>query len=57
MAHRCGFTRGLLAKLLHGAGFATVVMRERPAQFDLWAYAAKTRMSQEEARARAGRHF
>lgn len=57
MAHRCGFTRSSLAKLLHGAGFATVVMRERPAHFDLWAYAAKIRMPEAEARAQAGKHF
>lgn len=41
MAHRCGFTKDLLAQLLYQAGFRRVFVIERPENFDLWAIAFK----------------
>jgi hypothetical protein len=52
MAHRCGFTRRVLADVLRSAGFATVASVARPAPFfDLWAVARKRETSDEELRA------
>ena len=37
MAHRCGFTRKVLAATLQAAGFSSLV-KVRPEHFDLWAF-------------------
>lgn len=37
MAHRCGFTRKVLAATLQSAGFSSLV-KNRPEHFDLWAF-------------------
>lgn len=40
MAHRCGFTKQVMAQTFAAAGFSSGV-RARPAHFDLWAVATK----------------
>lgn len=43
MAHKCGFTAQVLAKLLQDGGFASVKVLSRPSPFfDLWALASPT---------------
>jgi hypothetical protein len=52
MAHRCGFTRRVLADVLRAAGFAAVASIARPAPlFDLWAVATKRMGADDELRA------
>lgn len=46
MAHKCGFTKSVLVSTLHQSGFATVCALERPTNFDLWAVASKSEMSE-----------
>ena len=41
MAHRCGFTKKVLASTLSSAGFDTGV-KARPVHFDLWAVGLKS---------------
>ena len=41
MAHRCGFTKRVLAYTLASAGFASGV-KARPEQYDLWAVGLKS---------------
>ena len=48
MAHRCGFTRDVLQGTLKNAGFQTVLAFARPQVFDLWAFASKDLLSQDE---------
>ena len=57
MAHRCGFTRRVLAATLQQAGFQSVVTLARPSQFDLWALASKSSFPETELRVLAGQHF
>lgn len=57
MAHRCGFTRTVLAGTLQSAGFQSVATRARPAHFDLWAVASKGPLEEEAMRALAAAHF
>jgi predicted SAM-dependent methyltransferase len=57
MAHRCGFTRKVLAATLQQAGFKAVAALARPAQFDLWALASKSPRGESEMRALAQAHF
>lgn len=57
MAHRCGFTRKVLAATLQAAGFAGVMVVALPQQFALWAVACKSAVSEADIRALAGRHF
>src|SRR5262249_34311784 len=57
MAHRCGFTRRVLAGTLRAAGFPTVIDQQRPRYFDLWALASKSARSEDELRAMAIAHF
>lgn len=57
MAHRCGFTRKVLAATLQAAGFAMIAAKARPTHFDLWAVASKSARSEEEMRALAAAHF
>jgi len=48
MAHRCGFTRDVLHGTLRQAGFASVIAMARPSHFDLWAFASKQPLAQEQ---------
>jgi ubiquinone/menaquinone biosynthesis C-methylase UbiE len=48
MAHRCGFTRDVLSGSLRYAGFTSVIAFSRPKNFDLWAFASKESLSQEQ---------
>jgi SAM-dependent methyltransferase len=57
MAHRCGFTGRVLTETLRTCGFAKVILRRRPAFFDLWAIATRAPASDERLRALAGQHF
>lgn len=57
MAHRCGFTRRVLAGTLQSAGFAGVLAVALPRQFALWALATKATMTEPDLRALADRHF
>lgn len=57
MAHRCGFTRKVLAATLQAAGFASVIAMARPRFFDLWALASKSPRGEDALRALAGLHF
>lgn len=57
MAHRCGFTRKVLAATLQAAGFASVIAMARPRSFDLWALASKSARSEDELRQLARAHF
>lgn len=57
MAHRCGFTRKLLAATLRQAGFAGVAALARPRYLDLWALASKSALSDADLRALADAHF
>ena len=57
MAHRCGFTRRVLAGSLRSAGFGGVVVIAIPQQFALWAVATKAAVSDAEIRALAEQHF
>jgi predicted SAM-dependent methyltransferase len=57
MAHRCGFTRKVLASSLQEAGFASVIALARPKSFDLWALASKASLDEAALRALARQHF
>lgn len=57
MAHRCGFTRKVLAGTLQASGFKSVFAGARPSAFDLWALASKSERSEEEMRELAKAHF
>ncbi len=48
MAHKCGFTPKSLQAALLGAGFKSVAMVARDANFDIWAVATKEDRSKEE---------
>lgn len=48
MAHRCGFTKDVLMATLQQTGFASVGTLARPKVFDLWAFASKQTLSQEQ---------
>ena len=57
MAHRCGFTRRVLAATLKAAGFQGVASLVRPKQFEIWAVASKSKRPENEMRALADLHF
>ncbi len=57
MAHRCGFTARSLSEALCAAGFANVIVRRRPAFFDLWTAATAEPAETERLRALAAEHF
>ena len=57
MAHRCGFTRRVLAGTLQSAGFAGVIAVAIPQQFALWALATKLSLDEPALRALAALHF
>lgn len=45
MAHRCGFTKKTLEKILLQSGFKSVKVKQRPDFFDLWALATQDPLS------------
>jgi SAM-dependent methyltransferase len=57
MAHRCGFTRKVLHGTLQAAGFVSVATLARPQHFDLWAYASKSALNDEDLRVLAAENF
>ena len=57
MAHRCGFTRRVLAGELRAAGFRSVATLARSKAFDLWAVASKAELDQETAGNLVRQHF
>jgi hypothetical protein len=58
MAHKCGFTEGVLVQALQQAGFASIASRRRGAPFfDLWAVASKPAMDETALRALAVGHI
>lgn len=58
MAHRCGFTQKVLIGTLRNSGFVSVAsMKRAHPNYDLFAIATKTEMSEAELRQLAGLHF
>jgi predicted SAM-dependent methyltransferase len=57
MAHHVGFTQKVLAGTLKSAGFGAVATVRRPEKFDLWAFAMKRRVSEEELRSTAQQYL
>ena len=57
MAHRCGFTKKVLAGTLQGAGFMKTACIKRTRFFDLWIVGAKMEVSPEQLRSLAVQHF
>jgi ubiquinone/menaquinone biosynthesis C-methylase UbiE len=57
MAHRTGFTSRTLEAALREAGFASVVLLQRPWAFELWALATKAKRDRPELRALIEAHF
>ena len=57
MAHHVGFTQKVLAGTLKSAGFGAVLTIRRPEKFDLWAFAMKQGVSDEELRETAQRYL
>lgn len=57
MAHRCGFTRKVLAGTLLECGFRNAATVNRPACFDLWAVATKDQSDEAAIRDLARQHF
>ena len=57
MAHRCGFTQKVLVATLKAAGFVSIASARRPAAFDLWALASKTKLQDTDLQDLAMAHF
>lgn len=57
MAHHVGFTQKVLAGTLKSAGFGAVATVRRPEKFDLWAFAMKRGVSEEDLRKIAQRYL
>lgn len=58
MAHRCGFTEGVLAGTLKAAGFAMIASKKRGHPFyDLWAVASIATLDEAGIRALAAQHM
>jgi SAM-dependent methyltransferase len=57
MAHRTGFTSRSLEAALRKAGFASVVLLQRPWAFELWALGTKRRLPPDALRALMQAHF
>jgi hypothetical protein len=57
MAHRTGFTSRTLEAALRAAGFAKVVLMQRPWAYDLWALATRSERAAPELRALMEAHF
>lgn len=45
MAHKCGFTNSILQRCVFDAGFPSIFGGRRPAHFDLWLIAFKTKVA------------
>ncbi len=57
MAHRCGFTEDVLRGTLLGAGFNGVGTLARPENFDLWAVASKSTLSEQDLKRLGAEYF
>ena len=58
MAHRCGFTKKVLAATLQSAGFKSIATFRRVGpHFDLFALATKEEVKEEAVREMAKSHF
>lgn len=57
MAHRCGFTEEVLRGTLLGAGFNGVGTLARPENFDLWAIASKSTLSEQDLKRLGAEYF
>jgi hypothetical protein len=58
MAHRCGFTKKVLAATLHSAGFKSIATLRRVApHFDLFVLATKEEVKEEVVREMVKSHF
>jgi len=57
MAHHVGFTQKVLAGTLRAAGFGSVATIRRPEKFDLWAFAMKRSVAEEDLRKTAQRYL
>ena len=57
MAHHCGFTRKVLHNTLLHSGFKSAASLRRAANFDLWAVASKSPLSESEMQQLAGEHL
>ncbi len=59
MAHRCGFTKSVLVRVLQSAGFPAVasLVRDRAPFFDLWAVACKAPRTEPQMLDLAALHF
>ena len=57
MAHRCGFTEDVLRGTLLGAGFNGVGTLARPENFDLWAIASKSTLSEQDLKRLGAEYF
>ena len=58
MAHRCGFTQKVLAKILEASGFVSLATAKRPGpSFDLWAIGCPAKTSEELLRELIKDHF
>ncbi len=57
MAHRTAFTAQTLVAAVKKSGFGSVMLMRRPAYFDLWAFATKSAVSQEQARELIGEYL
>lgn len=57
MAHRCGFTRDVLAGTMKAAGFRGTVVTARPQYFDLWAVSTQAKWTDAELTQTLMRHL
>ena len=57
MTHHTGFTLPVMVSSLESIGFPTVVGRRRLSCYELWTFASKTLLSEEEIREQVGIHF
>ena len=57
MAHRCGFTEDVLRGTLLGSGFNGVGTLARPENFDLWAVASKSTLSEQDLKRLGAEYF
>lgn len=57
MSHHCGFTLSTLFSVLKDAGFPSVAGFRRPAAYDLWVLASKSKRSEDEMRELISRYL
>ena len=57
MAHHVGFTQKVLAGTFRAAGFGAVATIRRPEKFDLWAFAMKQAVAEDELKVEAGKYL